>query len=163
MWFHKRRDKPEVSNTKKFFLVMLALIACIQLIQPVRNISGQVSPTDISKVYKMPAGVYMTLKNACFDCHSNNTYYPWYAKIQPIGWLVTRDVEKGKDKLNFSEFGLLSKRKQASRLQGIHNSIKDGIMPISYYRLMHKDARLTDEQKRILFEWIEKTQEDLLK
>ena len=96
--------------------------------------------TDISKVIAIPDTVLTLLKNACFDCHSNNTDYPWYSNIQPMGWLMAYHIKKAKSQLNFSDFGSYSQRRQLSKLDGIANSIKDDIMPIKSYKIMHKSA-----------------------
>jgi hypothetical protein len=150
---------------KKIILAIILLIfivfITIQFIQPVRNTSGQVLPTDISKLYKIPQDVSTLLKNSCYDCHSNNTVYPWYSNIQPVGWLLEADIKNGKDKLNFSEFGSLSSRRQISKLRNIKNRIKDGTMPIKVYQLMHPSAQLTDEGKQLLSDWIQNTRDSV--
>ena len=140
---------------------ILIVFGAIQFVQPARNISGQVLQTDISKIYNAPDDVYALLKNACYDCHSNNTNYPWYSNIQPVGWLLAMDIKNGKEKINFSEFGSNSPRRQISKLQGIANRIKDGSMPLPPYQLMHKNARLTKEEKELIIGWIQKTKDSI--
>ncbi len=141
--------------------VILVVFTAIQFIQPVRNISGQVLQTDISNTYNVPENVYTLLKNACYDCHSNNTNYPWYSNIQPVAWLLAMDIKNGKAKINFSEFGSNSSRRQISKLQGVENRIKDGTMPLPQYQLMHKNARLTKEEKELIIDWIQKTKDNI--
>ena len=140
---------------------MLVVLIVIQFIRPVPIKSGQALPTDISNTYNIPENVNALLKNACYDCHSNNSAYPWYANIQPIAWLIAHDIKEAKEKYNFSEFGLLSRRKQISRLQEMENSIKDETMPLLLFKWMHKSARLTNEDKKLLIEWVEKTKDSL--
>ena len=150
---------------KKRILAILLPISVvfiiIQFIQPVRNKSGQVLPTDISNIYKIPPDVSTLIKNSCYDCHSNNTNYPWYSNIQPVGWLLESDVKNGKEKINFSEFGTLSSRRQISKLRNIEKRIKDGTMPIKVYQIMHPNAQLTEEDKQLLIEWILNTQDSI--
>jgi len=150
---------------KKILLTILVVIVIafisIQFIRPARNLSGQVLQTDISKTYNIPENVFSIFKNACYDCHSNNTNYPWYSNIQPVGWLLAKDVENGKAMINFSEFGSLSARRQISKLKGIENRIKDGTMPLPTYQLLHKDAQLTNGQKDLLISWIQKTRDSI--
>jgi hypothetical protein len=143
------------------FAVLIGFIV-IQFIQPAPNQSGQVLQTDLSKTYSIPNNVHTLFKNACFDCHSNNTSYPWYSNIQPIGWILAKDIENGKAKVNFSEFGSLSSRRQISKLQGVENRIKDGTMPLPEYQFMHPSARLTEEERRLLIDWIQKTKDTLV-
>lgn len=142
-------------------LAILIVLIVIQFIQPARNTSGQVLQTDIVKVSNVPQSVQTVLKTACYDCHSNNTRYPWYANVQPMGWLLARHVKEGKAELNFSEFGSYSPRRQANKLRAIENSIKDGTMPLSSYLLLHKDARLTETDKTEIIDWVRRTRDSL--
>lgn len=142
-----------MSRTKKILLGVLVLLIVIQFIRPARNINGQVLATDISKLYNIPQNVQASLKTACYDCHSNNTRYPWYMNIQPVGWYLAWHVDEGKDELNFSEFGSYSSRKQAGKLKSIANTVRDDEMPLSSYTLIHKDAKLTTEQKAQIIDW----------
>jgi len=145
----------------KILLVFLSMFGAIQFIQPARNKNGQASPTDIVRVYIVPSGVQAIFQNACYDCHSNNTRYPWYSFIQPGGWWMASHIKKGKTDLNFSEFGSYSKRRQQSKLQSIANSITDATMPLSSYTFLHKNARLSQNEKELLLNWI-KTKKDSL-
>ena len=150
-----------MSRVKKILLVILVVIIAIQFIQPARNKSGQVLPTDISKVYNIPVQVQSLLKNACYNCHSNNTEYPWYATIQPVGWMLARHIKNGKAELNFNDFGSYSKRRQESKLKAIADQVRDDAMPLSSYRLMHKEARLTNYEKKVIINWANSTKDSL--
>jgi hypothetical protein len=138
---------------KKIILALFIIFIAIQFIQPARNQNGQVMSTDIEKIIVVPANVAGILKTSCYDCHSNNTHYPWYSFIQPGAWLMASHIKNGKAMLNFSQFGDLSNRKQQSKLQGIINQVKDGEMPISSYKIIHRNAVLTPAQKTILINW----------
>jgi Haem-binding domain len=148
---------------KKILLLLLIVSIAIQFIQPGHNISGRILPTDISKMVRIPDSVQDILKKACYDCHSNNTNYPWYSNIQPIGWLMTKHIKQGKEVLNFNEFGNYSVRKQLSKLTGIANSIKDDDMPLSSYKWMHKEARLTKYEKEVVINWAQQSKDSLSK
>jgi hypothetical protein len=147
--------------TKKILIGLLGVLALIQFIQPSRNKSSEMLSTDLAKTINIPGNVQSVLKVACYDCHSNNTNYPWYSRIQPLGWLLARHIRKGKAELNFSEFGSYSLRRQISKLNGIANSIKDGTMPLSSYTMTHKDARLSKEDKALLNDWATRTKDSL--
>jgi hypothetical protein len=150
-----------MSQVKKILLVILVTIIAIQFIQPARNKSGQVLPTDISKVYNIPNQIQSVLKNACYDCHSNNTNYPWYSNIQPGGWWLASHIRKGKEELNFSEFGDYSSRKQRSKLNSIAKTVEDGTMPFPSYTLIHRNARLTKDEKAVIINWANNTKDSL--
>lgn len=142
-----------MSRFKKIaWAIAIGLIA-IQFIQPARNISGQVLETDITKVFFVPDSVQMLLKTACYDCHSNNTSYPFYAYVQPMGWLLNSHIQEGKKQLNFNDFGSLPKRRQASKLKSIASQIKDEAMPLPAYTMLHKNAILTKEKKDLIINW----------
>ncbi len=146
---------------KKIGLVLLAVFIAIQFIRPGRNISNQVLPSNISKLVSIPDSVQVLLKNACYDCHSNNTGYPWYSNIQPVGWLLAKHIKQGKAALNFSEFGSFSTRRQLSKLTEIANSVRDDIMPISSYKWMHKNARLSIDEKTLIINWAHQSKDSL--
>ncbi|POY36432.1 cytochrome C [Solitalea longa] len=150
-----------MSLGRKIVLALLFVFIGIQFIQPARNKSGQVLPTDITKMYNLPENVQVVLKNACYDCHSNNTNYQWYATIQPVGWWLASHIKKGKADLNFNEFGNYSKRKQQSKLKAIANSVKDKTMPLPAYALIHKNAKLSKEDKILLLNWVENLKDSL--
>jgi len=137
------------------------LFIALQFIRPVHNNSSQVLTTDISKVITIPDTVLTLLKNACYDCHSYNTYYPWYSNIQPMGWLMGYHIKQAKNQLNFSDFGSYSQRRQLSKLEGIANSIKDNIMPLKSYKIMHKNAQLSAGEKTLLIYWAQQSIDSL--
>lgn len=145
---------------KILLAVLIALIA-IQFIQPAHNSSEQVLPTDITKFYAVPMQVQNVLKTSCYDCHSNNTSYPWYSKIQPGAWFMANHVKNGKADLNFSEFGSYSLRKQQHKLKSIASQITDDEMPVSSYKLMHTNAKLTSQQKQLLIQWAQTLKDSL--
>jgi hypothetical protein len=142
-------------------LVLLIVIIGIQFIQPAPNKSGQVLETDITKTVEVPKNIQAILKSSCYDCHSNNTEYPWYSKIQPGGWWMASHIKEGKSELNFDEFGSYSKRRQQSKLKSIANTIEDGTMPLSSYTFIHKNAILSNKDKTLLLNWTETTKESL--
>ena len=151
-----------MGRVKKILLVISVVFIVIQFIAPFRNKDGRVLETNISKIFNVSDSVQAVLTKACYDCHSNNTNYPWYSTIQPIGWLLAKHIKQGKAVLNFSEFGNYSKRKQLSKLTGIANSIKDNTMPLPSYKWMHKNARLMNTEKELLIKWIQQSKDTLV-
>lgn len=147
---------------KKIVLLVFAAFIFIQFVQPARNKNGQVMPADITKTFTVPPNVKAILEVACYDCHSNNTRYPWYSYIQPAGWWLAGHIRNGKQELNFSEFGAYSNRRQLSKLRSIGRSIKEETMPLASYALLHSKARLTAEEKRLLTSWVGKMEDSLM-
>jgi Haem-binding domain len=142
-----------MSRLRKSLLAILIGFVAIQFVQPARNANGQVLATDITKTLRVTDSVQIILKTACYDCHSNNTNYPYYAYIQPIGWLLNNHIQEGKKQLNFSDFGSMTKRRQESKLKSIVSQVKDDAMPLPAYIKLHKNAVLTKEAKEILINW----------
>ena len=129
--------------------VLIALVG-IQFIPTRRNINPEVPSTDFLLNYKVPEEVERLLRISCYNCHSNNTSYPWYSKIQPVGWFLESHINKGKAELNFSEFASHSVRKQKSKLKSMVNQIEKDEMPLSSYTFIHRDARLSQVSKKTI-------------
>lgn len=146
-----------MSITKKVLIPIGIVFIVIQFIRPASNKGNQLLVTDISKTLLISDSVRSIIKNACYDCHSNNTDYPWYSNIQPVGWLLANDITDAKEALNFSEFGGYQKRRQLSKLDEITNVIKDNIMPLSSYKMMHKNAQLNAKEKTLLINWAQQS------
>ena len=91
---------------------------------------------------------------ACYDCHSNETDWPAYSYVAPMSWLVRRDVEEGRDALNFSEWD-----QGQDEIDDAHDVVEDASMPPSQYLLIHRDANLSDEEEQILVEAHESMEE----
>ncbi|MCL4482090.1 MAG: heme-binding domain-containing protein [Bacteroidetes bacterium] len=148
-----------MSLTKKILFAIGIVFIAIQFIPPAHNKSGQISVTDISRIVVISDSVQAVLKNACYDCHSNNTNYPWYSRVQPIGWILENHINKGKAELNFSEFGSYSVRKQKSKLKSMANQIEKDEMPLASYTFIHHDARLSQESKKTLLDYLNALQD----
>lgn len=140
----------------KFLLWVIMLVTIIiQFIRPARNTSGQPVAQSFIDTFQVNDTVRQILASACFDCHSNNTRYPWYTNIQPAGWLMASHVRNGKAKLNFDEIASYGPRKRRSKFKEIKEQVAQGKMPLASYTLLHNDAKLTTEQKGMLIHWIE--------
>ena len=148
---------------KPVLLITLLVLVGIQFIPTDFNQSDELLPSDISVAYAVatPKEVTTILQTSCYDCHSNNTVYPWYNKVQPVAWLLNNHIEEGKDELNFSEFTSYSTRRQKSKLKSIISQIEDEEMPLTSYTLIHSDAILTENDKKSLINWAEKLREIL--
>ncbi|WP_246474801.1 heme-binding domain-containing protein [Pedobacter roseus] len=133
----------------------------MQILQPARNKSVQVMPQDISTLVPVPDDVQGILKKSCYDCHSNNTEYPWYAYVQPLHWYLNSHIRSGKEELNFNEFAGYTLRRRQNKLRAIENSLKDGTMPLSSYILIHRNAILDPREKSILIKWVKNSRDSL--
>jgi hypothetical protein len=147
---------------KKIFVALLLLLVVIQFVRPTKNLSPGPHLQDLTVIHPTPAPVKELLRVACYDCHSNNTRYPWYAEVQPLGWWLKNHVEHGQNELNFSVFGRYTTKQAARKLDACIDEIADRNMPLPSYRLTHRDARLSDAQIQLLSDWFEETRERIL-
>ena len=139
----------------------MIFLLLIQLIRPARNQSAVVSPNELSLHFPVPDSVAAILKRSCNDCHSNNTAYPWYANIQPVGWWLQYHVNHGKHGLNFSEFAAYTTDRQVKKLKGIGQMVKEDDMPLDSYLWIHKYAKLDAGEKDLLIRWADSLREQI--
>jgi hypothetical protein len=126
----------------------------MQFVHPARNLSNN-QEKHLSTLYPIPAEVETIFKNACYDCHSNVTRYPEYANVQPAAYWLSRHVNNGKRKLNFSEFGNLRIAVQNHKFEEIIEYTEEKRMPIGSYTWfgLHPEAKLTDAQRKVITDW----------
>lgn len=149
-------------SIKKILFIGLIIFLLMQLYQPARNIGFEQDITaDFTKVYNVPKKVEIILRTSCYDCHSNNTNYPWYSYIQPARFLMESHIAAGKENLNFNEWGNYSSRKQNNKLDRIAKQIQSNEMPLASYTLIHKNATLSATQKKEVLDWINKTKDSI--
>lgn len=143
--------------TRKILAVLFVILVAIQFIRPPKNNGEADGENAISKKYQVPTEVQSILKQSCYDCHSNNTKYPWYANIQPVGWWIQYShVNDGKRHLNFSEYATYPDRKAKHKFEEIADEVREGGMPLGTYTFLHHNAVLTSEQTKTLVDWAER-------
>jgi len=151
-------------NWKK--IVWISLIAVVLIIQLIPSGRPEVmpdNPDDLIINNSIPDSITTLLKAACYDCHSNETSYPWYAYVAPVSWLVARDINVGRSNMNLSDWQSKSKIDKVKILGDIQDEIEEGSMPMPIYILMHPEAKLTPEQRKMLILWSDKFAESLFK
>ena len=141
--------------------IFLILILALQFIPRHPNQSDEVPPTDFTRVNEVPRPVKEKLYVSCYDCHSNNTRYPWYNKLQPVAWFLEDHVNKGKEELNFSEWKKYSERRKNSKLRSIISQVEDGKMPLSSYTFIHHDAVFSEKEKNEFLAYMRKLKSGL--
>lgn len=147
---------------RKILLFLLAVLVVLQIFRPkLDNHTEGASANNINNFATVPSDVDQALKTSCYDCHSNNTQYPWYASVQPIGWWLRDHIREGKKELNFDDFGSYALRRQFHKLEEIGDEVEHDEMPLSSYTLIHTNAKLSAEQKRSLVNWTEQVRNDM--
>ncbi|MFD2917294.1 heme-binding domain-containing protein [Psychroserpens luteus] len=150
-----------MKTVKNIVLVLMVAFVGIQFIPTKRNQSDTVPVTDFMLVNKVPNNIKSMLQVSCYDCHSNNTNYPWYNKMQPIAWFLEGHINEGKAELNFSEWDSLSNRRKLSKLRSIIKQIESDKMPLEFYISIHKDAEFSEEEKITIIQWMTQLRDSL--
>lgn len=133
---------------KKIILAIIVLLLVgIQLVPVQRT-----NPEVVSD-FAGPAEVQAILERSCYDCHSNETAWPWYSYVAPVSWLVAHDVNEGRAHLNFSDWGPALDNPYIRNK--IHDMVASGEMPLDVYLLMHPEAEVSDEELAALEAWAE--------
>lgn len=138
---------------KKVLFAILAVFILIQFIRPAKNDSKN-ETNAISTVMEIPVEVNKMIQTSCADCHSNSTKYPWYNEIAPASWYLAQHVKEGKEHLNFSEWTTYNKDQKEHLLKDLKEVLNEREMPLKSYLLIHKDAKLTENQYQILYDWV---------
>jgi hypothetical protein len=128
----------------------VAVFALLQCFNPSR-VNPPVT-ADFIAAMNPPASVAASLRAACYDCHSDETRWPWYARIAPLSWMIASDVNEGRQHLNLSDWPADSLR-AAKKLERINEEVDYREMPLKKYTLIHADARLTEIQRKEILDW----------
>ena len=140
-------------NWKYVLLALIVIAVVIQFIRP-DMAPVPVNPSHtIQAVTTVSPNIDKMLHQSCYDCHSNETKWPWYAQISPVSWWLKSHVNDGRQALNFSEFATLSKKKQLKKLDDACDQVKQGDMPLKTYLPMHPAAKLTGADRGVLCTW----------
>ncbi len=137
-----------MKKSKIILLTVLVILVAIQFVPVERS-----NPPATQKL-EMPTDVAKIMKRSCFDCHSNETVWPWYSYVAPISWLVVEDVEEGRHKMNFSEWDRLKPKKQHKRLDECIEEIEEGEMPLQPYLILHSHAKVNETDLALLKNWV---------
>lgn len=138
---------------KKILIILLIALIIIQFFHPKKNKAEGAQPNYIGNKFTIPADVKSIFAVACNDCHSNNTRYPWYSHIQPVHWWLNGHIKNGKKGLNFDEYTNKSLRFQYHKMEDVIEQVKKGEMPLNSYLWIHKNAKLTTDEKNKIMGW----------
>ena len=134
-------------------IVAAILFVAIQFIRPART-NPPIDPTrTIEARTQMPEEVGMLFNMSCSDCHSYETKWPWYSQVAPVSWLLWSDVQEGRSAMNLSDWAQSDSRRANEKLANIEKLVNRGVMPLWQYRLMHREARLSSSDVKLLVDW----------
>jgi cytochrome c551/c552 len=137
---------------KRAGIAIVVLLVVAQFFRPSYSNPESSADNEFTHKITVPPEIAQTLNQACGDCHSNQTVWPWYSKIAPLSWWIAHHVKEGRRELNLSEWTYSDDRIRR-KLEAIAGEVKEGDMPPGYYVPMHANARLTDAQRTAIIDW----------
>ena len=138
---------------KKAYIITLSVLIPFLLIQFI-TVEKDNPPVDKTLTLAAPPKVMSILKNSCYDCHSNETVWPFYSYVAPFSWLIYRDVKFGREDLNFSEWNKMDEKDKNHKKEEIIEEISRDTMPIPFYIITHPSANLSAEDKLLIKNWL---------
>lgn len=146
-------------NKKTILKIVIATLVIIQFFR----IDKTTTPVDVTKdfisITKPPTKVAEIIKTSCYDCHSNQTNYPWYTNVAPLSWWIGHHIEEGKEHLNFSNWAAYSAKKADHKLEEFYEEVEKGKMPLASYTKLHAAAKLSSADKELLISWVKSLRE----
>lgn len=117
------------------------------------------SSNDLLTIEQPPVEVQNILKQACYDCHSYETAYPWYTNVAPFSWWIGHHIDEGRHHLNFSAWGEYSDKRREHKMEEFVDEVGEGEMPLSSYTWAHGNAKLSQAQKKLIMDWAQSIRE----
>jgi len=145
---------------KKIGYPLLILIIVIQFFRIDKTNPETNLENDFIEVKAPSEDVTTILKTTCYDCHSNESKYPWYSNLAPISWWLKDHIDEGREELNFSEWETYTKGRKDHKLEEMIEMVEEDEMPLKEYTWIHSDAKLTTEQKSMLLSWLKNMLEE---
>jgi hypothetical protein len=140
---------------KAIVLALSVAFVAVQFYRPDRANPPIVQAETLEATTNVPENVDQILTRSCNDCHSNQTVYPWYSNISPFSWLLADHINEGRRELNYSVWNTYSPKKKRHKYDEICEQVTNGEMPHNQYLWIHRDAQLSEEDKKILCDWAE--------
>ena len=136
--------------------VIYTLIILVIVLFIINSVPVSMTNPPVTEDIAAPESVKKILKVSCYDCHSNETTWYWYAEYAPISWLIAHDVNEGRKYLNFSTWDKYSMKEKKEHLRESIETIHEGEMPTKIYELMHPEAKISNDELNTLTTWINK-------
>ena len=134
--------------------VIVGIVAAVAGLVAIQLVPCDGSNPPVEGDVGAPGPVAEILRRSCYDCHSNETKWPWYSRVAPVSWLVARDVRVGREALNFSQWSRLGASERAEALEESWETVAEGEMPPWIYLVAHPEARIDDLERAFLREWL---------
>ena len=146
-------------TTKKILLLLLIVLLGLQFYRPERNLAEIREVAAFESQTQPPAEVKTVLDNKCYDCHSNQTSYPWYAELAPVSLWIDHHVEEGKEHFDVSAWASYNDKKKDHKLEELIEEVEEGEMPLASYNLLHGD--ITEAERSAIIAWAKAAREQI--
>lgn len=140
------------------FILLIATFVVMQFVGIEKTNPEFDSSLDFIVMESPPEEISQMLRSACYDCHSNETVWPWYSNVAPVSWMLEEHVEDGRDNINLNMWGELEVEDRAYVIEEMIEEMEEGEMPIPGYLVTHSNAKLSETQKEKLFAWLRSKQ-----
>ncbi len=131
---------------------LLGVLLVMQFIRPDKNESGYESVAHFESETKPSDQIKAILKNNCYDCHSNQTIYPWYAEVAPVSYWLSHHIDEGKEHFNVSDWEKYEIKKKDHKLEELIEEVEEAEMPLDSYTWIH--GNLSQEEQKLLITWV---------
>lgn len=152
-YLHQMIKKP---SKRSVFITLIIVLSAIQLKTTDKSPIATNPKSDFLTIEEAPHEVSDLIQSVCYDCHSYQTKYPWYSHIAPVSWWMEGHVKNGREKVNLSVWDEYSPEEQDTLKNKCAELVEKKWMPILTYKITHADARLTEEQRLMLIDWLKK-------
>lgn len=146
---------------KKILVILLVAFILIQFFPIDKNNPAPTPQIDFLTIKNTPESTAKLIRNGCYDCHSNETKYLWYANVQPIGWFLKNHIDEGRKELNFSTFATYEPKRQAHKLHEAIDMIEQNEMPLESYVIAHSEAKFTEAEKQEMIKYFKLVESDI--
>lgn len=136
-------------------VVLFVAFVAIQFYRPAKTNSPIIAAETLEATTHVPDEVAKILSRSCNDCHTNNSNYPWYSQVAPMSWGIIDHINEGRRELNLSTWAIYDTKRKKHKLEEICEMVTNGEMPHYQYLWIHRDAQLSDDDKKILCDWTE--------
>ena len=139
---------------QKILLGLLVLFILIQFIRIDKTNPESIPAKDFIAIENPPANIATILKNACYDCHSHHTAYPWYTNVAPFSLMIRSHIRGGRQHVNFSTWADYDAKKKNHNIEEMKEVIDSKYMPMKSYTWLHPEAKLSAEDRKVLVDWL---------
>ncbi len=144
-----------MKKTIRYILYAMAgIFVIMQFFRIDKSVPEYNTANDFLTISQAPAEVASLMRAACYDCHSYQTKYPWYANVAPASWWLKQHINEGREHINYSLYGTLPMDDREEVVEETGEAVTEGWMPLKSYKWNHPEARLTDAQRRMIGDWL---------